>query len=105
RRVAALEIAHEAVEHRRRHGRIAERGQPVAHRSDVMIDAENLLHHHHAAFDGALRVGAVSAELMLVAGGERELLAQSKPPFRYCKRTLLSTEIISSSFRGARAAG
>ena len=80
RRIAAFEVAHEAVEHRRRHRHIAERGEPVADRADVMVDAENLLDDHHAALRRALRIGAIGAELMLVAGGECELLAQGKPP-------------------------
>ena len=69
-RIAALEVAHEAVEHRRRHRHIAERRQPVADRADVMIDAENLLHHHQPALRRALRIGAIGAEPVLVGGGE-----------------------------------
>ena len=79
-RIAALEIAHEAVEHRRRHRHIAERRQPVADRADVVIDAENLLHHDQAALRRAFRIGAVGAERMLVGGGECELLAQWNLP-------------------------
>ena len=75
-RIAAFEVAHETVEHRRRHRDITERRQPVAHRADVVIDAENLLHHDQAAFRRALRIGAIGAERMLVGGGEFELLTQ-----------------------------
>ena len=81
RRIAAFEIAHEAVEHRRRHRRIAEPRQPVADRADVMVDAENLLHHDQAAFRRAGRIGAIGAERVLVAGGECELLTQGSLPF------------------------
>ncbi len=49
-RIAAFEVAHETVEYGGRHRHIAERRQPVADRADVMIDAENLLHHDQAAF-------------------------------------------------------
>src|ERR1019366_1178383 len=79
-RIAALEIAHEAVEHRGRHRLIAERGQPVADRADVMVDAENFLHHDQPTLGRALRIGAVGAERMLVGGGEFELLTQGNLP-------------------------
>ena len=80
RRIAALEIAHEAVEHRRRHRDIAFGGEPVAQRADVMIDAENLLHDDHAALRLAGRIGAIGAERMRVRCGEVELLAQESLP-------------------------
>ena len=82
RRIAALEIAHETVEHSRRHRHVAERRQPVADRADVMIDAENLLHHDQPAFRRAGRIGAVGAERMLIGGGEFELLTQENLPLR-----------------------
>jgi hypothetical protein len=80
RRIAAFEIAHETVEHRRRHRDIAERRQPVAHRADVVVDAENLLHHDQPALRRALRIGAIGAERMLVGGREFELLTQGNLP-------------------------
>src|SRR5579885_3474003 len=81
RRIARLEIAHETVEYRRRHRGVAERGEAVAHRADVMIDAENFLHHYHATLRLALRVGAIGAERVLVGSREGELLAQVNLPF------------------------
>ena len=81
RRVAAFEVAHETVEYRRRHRHVTKRGEPVADRADVMVDAENLLDDHHAALRLALRIGAIGAELMLVVGGECELFAQWTLPF------------------------
>jgi hypothetical protein len=42
-----------------------------------MIDSENLLRDDHAALRRALRISAIGAELMLVGGGEREMLAQT----------------------------
>ena len=66
-RIAAFEVAYETVEHRGRHRYIAERGQPVADRANVVIDTENFLHHDQPAFRRACRIGAVGAELMLIA--------------------------------------
>ena len=69
-RIAGLEVAHEAVEHGGRHGGIAERGQAIAHRADVVVHAENFLHHHDAAerFPGG--IGAVGAELVRIGGSQ-----------------------------------
>ena len=79
-RIAAFEVAHEAVEHGRRHRHKPKRGEPVANRADVMIDAENFLHHDQAALRRALRIGAIGTELMLVRGGEFKLLTQGNLP-------------------------
>jgi hypothetical protein len=76
RRVAALEILSLPVEQGRRHGGVALAGQPIADRADVMIDAEDFLDDHDAALGGARRVGAIGAQLKLVCGCEREVLAQ-----------------------------
>ena len=65
-RVAAFEIGLLAVEHRGRQRRIALAGQPVAHRADVMIDAEDFLNDDDAALGLAGRVGAIGAELEIV---------------------------------------
>ena len=75
-RVAAFEIAHEAVEHCGRNRDVTERRKPVADRADVMIDSENFLHHHHAALRRARGIGAVGAERVLVGRGQSELLTQ-----------------------------
>ena len=79
-RIAAFEIAHETVKHRRRDRDIAERCEPVADRTNVVIDPENLLHHHHAALRRSRGIGAVSAERVLVGGGQSELLTQRYLP-------------------------
>ena len=76
RRVAALEVLRLPVEQRRRNRGIAFAGQPVADRANVMIDAEDFLNDHDAALGRARRVGAISAQLKLVGGREREMLTQ-----------------------------
>src|SRR5262245_29065278 len=80
-RVAALEVAHEAVEHGGRNGRVADRSEAVAHRADVLVDAEYLLDNHHAAFGGSGGIGAVCAERMVIGGGQGELLTQRYLPY------------------------
>ena len=80
RRVATFEIAHETIEHRGRDRNVAERSKPVADRADMVIDPENLLHHHHAALRRAGRIGAVSAERVFVGCGQSELLTQRNLP-------------------------
>ncbi len=79
-RIAGLEIAHEAVEQRRRHRDITLRREPVADIADMAVDAEYLLRDHHRALRLAGRVGAIGAERVAVAGGEREMLAQNGLP-------------------------
>src|SRR5689334_6899755 len=85
RGVATLEIAHEAVEHGRRNRYVSKCGEPITDRANVMIDAENLLHHHHAALGLAGWLGAVGAERMLVGGGQSELLTQRCLPLFFAR--------------------
>ncbi len=66
--VADVEAGLDAVENRRRDGDIAGRGGAMRDRADVVIDAKNLLHDHHAAARLALR--------RLAPGGELE----TRPP-------------------------
>ena len=65
-RIAAFEIRLLTVEHRGRQRRIAFAGQPVAHRADVMIDAEDFLNDDDAALGFSGRIGAIGAELEIV---------------------------------------
>ena len=66
RRIAALKIRLGAIEDRRRDRDIAFGREAVAHRADMVIDAENFLDHH----DGRLRlaggVGAIGTEFETV---------------------------------------
>ena len=80
-RVAGLEILLHAIEHRRRDRHIACVGQPIGHRADVVIDAENFLDHDHCALRRALRIGAVGAELEAVRRRERHILSHERYPF------------------------
>src|ERR1700730_14743922 len=66
-----------------------------------MIDAENFLHHDHAAFRRALRIGAIGAKRMFIGGGEIELLTQGNLPLLLDEnaRAGFSMETFSSSFR------
>jgi hypothetical protein len=66
RRIAAFEILLLSVEQRRRNGGIAFAREPVADRPDVMIDAEDFLDDHDAAFGRAGRIGAIGTQLKLV---------------------------------------
>ena len=79
-RIAGLEIAHEAIEQGGRHRDIAVRREPIADIADMAVDAENLLRDHHRAFRLAVGIGAIGAKRMVVAGGEREMLAQDQLP-------------------------
>src|SRR5260370_619323 len=54
------------IEQRRRDGGIAFASQSVADRANVMIDAEDFLDDHDAAFGGVGRVGAIGTQLKLV---------------------------------------
>ena len=76
-RVAAFEIRLLAIEHRRRQRRIAFAGQPIAHRADVMIDAENLLDEDDAALGLAGRIGAIGAEFETVGRRQCKMLTQA----------------------------
>ena len=96
-RIAGFEIAHEAVEHRGRDRDIAERGETIADRADVMVDAENLLHHDQAALRLALRIGAIGAERMLVGRGECELLTQWNLPLN-ANADLRKTSVAGGGF-------
>jgi len=80
-RVAAFEIRLNAIEHRRRDREISQRGEAIAHRANVVIDAENLLDHHQAALRLSLRLRAISTELETVRSGERDLRTQGSTPF------------------------
>src|SRR5262249_39544416 len=82
-RVATLEIAHEAVEHRGRNGRVADRREAIAHRADVTVDAEYFLDHHQAALWRSDGVGAVCAQRVLIGGGQGELLTQRNLPYSF----------------------
>ena len=66
RRIAAFEVLALTVEQCRRDRGIAFRGEPVADRADVVIDAEDFLDDYDAAFGGAGRIGAIGAQLKLV---------------------------------------
>ena len=44
--------------------------------ADMVVDAENLLNDHDPALGRTGRVGAIGAQLVAVAGGEREVLTQ-----------------------------
>ncbi len=74
--VAALKIADEAVENRGCDRDITQRRQAIADSADVMIDPENLLHHHHAAPGLAGGIGAIGPERVLLGRGQGELLTQ-----------------------------
>src|SRR5262249_47390990 len=76
RRVAALEALLAAIEQGRRDRRVAFLGEPVTGGADVMIDAKNLLNDHDSALGRTGGIGAIGAQLVAVAGGEREVLAQ-----------------------------
>src|SRR5579863_1793300 len=80
RRIAALEIRLLTIEQGRRHRGVTLAGEPVAHRADVMIDAENLLDDDNAAPGRTARVGAIGAELEAVRRRQCELLTQDDPP-------------------------
>jgi hypothetical protein len=66
RGIAAFEILLLAVEQRGRERGVAFGREPVAHGADVMIDAEDFLDDHDAAFGGAGWIGAIGAQLKLV---------------------------------------
>src|SRR6516225_11120858 len=74
-RIAAFEARLRAVEQGRGDGDETFGRQPIADRADVAVDAENLLNDHDAAHGRALRIGPIGAQLVLVGGGEPELLA------------------------------
>src|SRR5215510_3915574 len=76
RRVAALEALLAAIEQGRRDRGVAFLGEPVTDGANVMIDAKNLLNDHDSALGRTGGVGAIGAQLVAVAGGEREMLAQ-----------------------------
>src|SRR5262245_34718279 len=65
-RIAGLEVAHLAVEQRRRHGDVAFGREAVAHAADVMIDAENFLDDHHPADGLAARFGAIGTKAVAI---------------------------------------
>src|SRR5262249_45938792 len=82
-RVAAFEIGRDAIEHRRRGRRVAEHREAVAHRTDVVVHAEDLLDHHQAALRFSLRLRAISAELESVRSRECDFGTQGSTPFRW----------------------
>ena len=44
-------------------------GKTVAYRTDMVVDAEDLLNHHHRCFRRGSRIGAVAAELKMIRRG------------------------------------
>src|SRR3977135_3083886 len=89
-RVAAFEIRLNAIEHRRRDREISQRGEAIAHRANVMIDAKNLLDHHQAALRLPLRLRAISTELETVRSGEVDFRTQGSTPFMLENRSVVA---------------
>ncbi|KAH2775413.1 hypothetical protein KXW38_002350, partial [Aspergillus fumigatus] len=75
RRVAALEVRLEPVEDRRRDRDIAFGGKAVAHRADMVVDAEDLLDHHDGPLGGTRGIGTIPAELESVRCGQGNVLS------------------------------
>jgi len=74
--VPALKILHLPIEQCGRYSGIAFAGQPITDCANMMIDAEDFLDDHDAAFCRAGRVCPVGTQLELVGRCERELLTQ-----------------------------
>ena len=64
--IAAFEILLLTIEQGRRQRSITFAREPVANRPDVMIDAENFLDDHNAAFCRARWIGPVGTQLKFV---------------------------------------
>jgi len=76
-RVAALEALLGAIEQRRRDRRVAFLRQPIADVADVVVDAEDFLNDHDAAFGRSRRISAIGAQLMAVVCGQSEMFTQA----------------------------
>src|SRR5262249_30753261 len=75
-REAAFEILLGAIEQGGRDRGVAFLRKPVTDSANVMIDAKYLLNDHDAALGRTRGIGAISAQVVAVAGGEREVLTQ-----------------------------
>jgi hypothetical protein len=75
-RIATLEILLCAIEQRRRDRGVAFAREPVAHRANVIVHAEDFLDHHHAALGRAGGVGPIGAQLVAVIRSQCEMLTQ-----------------------------
>src|SRR5262249_24986371 len=74
------EVAHLAIEQRRRHGHVAFGREAVAHAANVMIDPEDFLDDHHSADRLAARLGAIGTKAVVVGCSELDRLTQADLP-------------------------
>ena len=79
--VAELDAGLDAVEHRGRDRDVTVGRVAVAYRADVLVDAEDLLDHQHAAARFARRVGAICGEAMAVGCVELDRGSHAFEPY------------------------
>src|SRR3974390_2018850 len=104
RRISALEIARETIEHLRGDRGVANSGEAVAHGADVMIDSEYLLDDHDTAFRRSGRLGAGGTEGVVVRGGELDLLTQLSLPSAIDARINVAARGLAQRSSGVRPA-